>query len=186
MDIKGTAVISTEKFVKENHPDKYQDWLDSLPENSKNLFKDGILAGNWYPLNDAVIIPTKKIGEIFFNNNIENAFYEVGVFSAKYALKGVYKIFVRVASVDFVLKRLTSIFSTYYSEGKIEIINRKKSGVKFYVTGFDKDDEIMITRLSGWAKGVFEVISNKNITINYKNKITDNDKLKSIINANWE
>jgi hypothetical protein len=58
MEIKGTAVKSIPDFIRKTHPEKYQAWLEALPESSQKLFKEGILPSNWYPLQEAAVVPT--------------------------------------------------------------------------------------------------------------------------------
>jgi len=181
MEIKGTAVKSTLFYVKEVFPERYDGWVETLSVKMKEALKYGILAGNWYDLHDYILEPTKKLGDMFFDGNFEEAAFEVGKFSAKYALKGVYKIFVKVASVEFVLKRTTSIFSTYYSSGKFEIIDNSSNIIVFLSTGFKKGDELIFKRIEGWVKGIFEVISKNDTELTSKIEELANDKLETKI-----
>lgn len=186
MQIKGTAVKSTQIFVKETFPDRYSEWFEKLSPSVQNSFADGILAGHWYDLHEYVLEPTTLIGDLFYDGDENTAAFEVGNFSAKYALKGVYKIFVKVASVDFVLKRTTNIFSTYYSEGKFEIIYRTPNRVEFLSTGFERRDELIFERISGWVKGIFEVISKKPFKVSYEISELENNKVSTKIISLWE
>ncbi len=186
MDIKGTAVKSTELFVKEKFADGYEKWINILPEESRKIFEGGILSSSWYSLKDAVLIPTIKIGENFYEGDTEKAAYEVGRFSAVYALKGVYKIFVKIASADFVIKRTTSIFSTYYSNGDFKISHRDSDKVEFIVSGFKKGDEIIFPRITGWAEGVFNVISDQLFETKLEFYEIENDFLEGKINIFWK
>jgi len=180
MDIKGTAVKSIKTFITTKFPDKYNVWIDELPEKTKNYFTNAILPGNWYPLEEAVLIPTKIAGEIFYNGDIEKIGYEMGKESALEALTGIYKIFVKIASVDFVLKRVKTIFSTYYSSGKFEIVSRDEKRIEFLVSGYDKGSELIFDRISGWIDGVFSVISNEIYHVKYE-LIENGDKINSRI-----
>ncbi len=38
MKIKGTAVKTIPEYVKMRFPDQYDEWIDSLPTNSKQIF----------------------------------------------------------------------------------------------------------------------------------------------------
>ncbi len=178
MQIKGTAVKSTGIFVKENYPDRYEEWLASLKDEVKASFVDGVLAGGWFSLEDYVLEPTRKVGELFFNGDIEKGAYEIGKSSAIFALKGIYKIFVKVASVDFVLKRSTSIFSTYYSGGKFEVIDNDGKRVQFLCTGFDESEKLIFNRIAGWLDGIFSVIAH-HADIKFEYKDDENNKLKA-------
>lgn len=186
MQIKGTAVKGTQLFVMEVFPDRYQEWLNALSSEMQEAIKIGILAGTWYDLHTYVLEPTKIIGDLFYNGEHKKAGFEIGNFSAKYALKGVYKIFVKIASVDFVLKRTTAIFSTYYSKGKFLITYQDKSRVEFLSIGFKNGDELIFERITGWVQGIFEVISKHSFKVDYKIKQLDNNNLETHITSYWE
>lgn len=173
-------------FVKERFSNRYSEWFEKLTPKVQSVISDGILAGQWFDLHEFVLEPTKLIGNLFYDGDENTAAFEIGVFSAKYALKGIYKIFVKVASVDFVLKRTTSIFSTYYSEGKFEIIYRTTDRVEFLSTGFIKGDELIFQRISGWVKGIFEVISKNQFKVSYEISESENNKLVTKIISYWE
>jgi len=106
----------------------------------------------------------------------KKAAFEVGYYSAISALKGIYKIFVRVASVDFVLKKVKSIFTTYYSSGDFELINQTTNKFVFEVKGFVEGEELIFERISGWIEGVLHVISKKkyNVTHTYEKNSGNN------------
>lgn len=75
-------------------------------KHHKNIYKDVILSGNWYSLIDSILIPTEKIGELFYNGDVKKAAHQAGKDSALQALSGIYKIFVKIATFDFVAKRV--------------------------------------------------------------------------------
>ncbi|MBP1669883.1 MAG: hypothetical protein H6Q21_2249, partial [Bacteroidetes bacterium] len=58
MEIKGSAVKSIPDFIKKEHQEKYNEWLDALPEESRIIFQDAVLPSNWYSLREAGIVPT--------------------------------------------------------------------------------------------------------------------------------
>ncbi len=185
MEIKGTAVKSTKEFIKSRFLDRYQQWENALPEKSRVYYTSAILSGNWYPLRDAILIPTRIAGDLFFEGDYAKAGFELGRESALEALQGIYKIFVKIASVDFVLKRVKTIFSTYYSSGKFEIVSREEKRIEFLVSGFDKEDDLIFDRISGWIEGIFSVISHEAFTVKH-NVIEKGDKIASQIIALWE
>ncbi|MBN2893057.1 MAG: hypothetical protein JXL97_14405 [Bacteroidales bacterium] len=185
MEIKGTALVSTLHFLNEKFPDKYDEWLQSLPEGTKKFFDDGIMAGTWYPIVEAYIVPTEIIGKICFDGDVEKAAYELGKYSGLDALKGIYKIFVKIASMAFVLKRLKSIFATYYSNGTVETID--KGNVKYFkVIGFQKGHEIIITRIAGWAEALFTVIAKKPTSITHVVKEIEEDFIEGHVEVKWD
>jgi len=61
----------------------------------------------------------------------------MGHFSALDAFKGVYKVFTRIASIDFVLKKTANIFATYYRPRKMEVAERDDRRIILRMTGID-------------------------------------------------
>ena len=62
---------------------------------------------------------------MFFSDEKE-AGLELGRYSAEISLKGIYKIFLKISSPNFVLARASNVFNTYYNPGIVEIIENKK------------------------------------------------------------
>lgn len=185
MEIKGTAIVSTLHFIEENFPNKYKLWYDELPLKSRKFFDEGILAGNWYPLIDAYIVPTEIIGKVFYSGNSKKAAYELGKYSGFEALKGIYKIFVRMASMQYVLKKLKSVYMTYYSDGELEIID--EGNVKYFkLKGFEKGHEIIITRIAGWAEALFTIISKEPSNIEHTIKDVGDNFIEGIVKITWD
>lgn len=185
MEIKGTSLKTTENFVKTKFPQGHNPWLNSLPKEIADYFNDGILIANWYPLIESVIIPTKKIGELFYNNDYKKAAFDVGYFSAVEALNGIYKIFVKVASIDFVIKRSTAIFSTFYKTGVLELVEATSDKVILRATGFKKEESEIFDRVSGWIKGIFDTISTKNFQVTYTIEEKANGFVEAIFLSKW-
>lgn len=159
MEIKGTALKATKKYIQNNYPGQYNVFLKHLPPQSREFYENPILANQWYPLKEGILTPTEIIGELFFDNNKEKGAFEVGIDSAIQALKGIYKIFVRITSLEFVIKRTETIFSTYYSQGNMALIENKENLKRFRVTGFSEAEQLIFYRISGWIFGIFDVIS---------------------------
>ncbi len=186
MQIKGTSVISTHSFVKKKFPQQESSWIASLPEESKKLYTEPVMATNWYPVEEGMLIPVQKIADYFYEGNLQRASYEIGVFSAFQGLNGVYKIFVKMASPSFVLNRSPKIFNTYYSDVNFEITESEKQKAVFKITGFDKKCESILWRVEGWIEETLRIIGSKPIEVSHKVQELDNNKIIGIVNALWQ
>jgi len=187
MEIKGTAVKGTYDFVKEKFPKGFDKWIDSLPFESKEIFTTPILAQNWYNITNSQVIPIKKIAELFYEGNLERAFFDAGKDGANRVLNGIYKVFIRIASAEFVVKKVTLISSTYYSEeGGIKVIDSSKNLIKLDIIGFDEGHEIYIESIRGWIHKLFDIINVHSYDILSEISVMSNKKLdaKLIINYN--
>lgn len=185
MEIKGTAVKSTRGYIAQHFSTRYQEWLDLLPTESKEYYQEVILSGNMYPIVEALLKPTEVAGDLFFDGDYAKAGYELGKSSAVEALSGIYKIFVKIASVDFVLKRVKSIFSTYYSSGRFDIVSNENNRIEFFVSGFSEGENLIFDRIAGWIDGVFSVISTNKYKVLHE-VIEENNRLSCKIFVNFE
>lgn len=161
MKVKGTSLKTTRDFVKSKFPLLYDKWQLSLPEKSKTLLSSTIDSTAWYPFIEGFIIPANKIAEVCYQNNKRAAGVEMGEYSAEIALKGFYKVFLLIASPQFLLQRASKIFTTYYEPSKIEAeIEGSNHGI-LRVIDFEGVDEVIEYRIAGWVKKALELANCK-------------------------
>lgn len=185
MEIKGTAVKTTPDYVKEKFPNRYSEWMNSLPEESRKVFEQPIYATNWYNLIDSVIIPTQKAGDLFFNGNHIEAAHVLGRYSSEIALKGIYKIFVRVSSPHFVLSRASSIFSAYYKPSDIKVVESKDKRCAIKLAQFHVNEKLIMHRIAGWIEQTLEITLKSALTVDVRNEISE-DNLTTLITVEWD
>lgn len=154
MFIKGTAIKSTRDFLLSKFAQKYNDWLISLPAESRKFYSDLIISSKWYPVFESTIIPLQKAAELFYNGNAKKAFYEIGVQSANIGFSGAYKGFVENSDIKNIIDYSMLIFETYYSGGEMKMIN-EKCFIKYSFFGFDKKEELIAYRLAGSIQNLF-------------------------------
>ena len=125
MNVKGTAVETIPLFIKSRFGEQeFKRWLDTQAPESHEIFRSNILASAWYPLKEGLIDPTLKFCDLFYAGRIDGA-VEQGRFSAEHGLKGVYRLFVRLASPEMLV-------------GKLQIIctNKPVNSLRFVVLQF--------------------------------------------------
>ncbi len=165
MEIKGTAVKSIYNFVKERHKEKLQLWLDALPAEAKNIMQNPILATDWYDLNKGCVLPTTAL-KVLYNNDVKKAAWESGRFSADSALTGIYKVFIKVSSPNFIISRAGKIFETYYRPSKIEVVSNVGKTVNLHITEFPEPNKVIDYRIAGWMERALEINNCKNVRVN--------------------
>lgn len=186
MKIKGTSIKSTKNFVEKFHPNQYNQWIDSLPPESHKLFTGTVLATEWYPIMDGMIIPVRKIAELFYNSDEAKAAFDVGKHSAESSLTGVYKIFVKISSPLFLLKRSQNIFSTYYTNSKFEIIDSTKNTAQFRISGFKKEYTQIFDRIEGWIEVALHLVGATPVKLSHDYKEIGNNDIICQLNAEWK
>lgn len=178
IQIKGPSLNYLKEFIDEKYPGSYHRWLEALPAESKEIFNDLILSTNWYNLNNSHIKGIKTLGKVFFNGDEFKAAYEMGKFGGKKALTGLYKVFIRIPSLDFIVKKVSTIAATYYSDGvKITIPHRNAKRMVLSVQGFDVGQELMMANIAGWLDNLMNIISKKQYKIAYNSTPIANNKI---------
>lgn len=181
MEVKGTAVKSIKEYVEKKYSSQFNEWIQLLPESSQKIMTGGIFANNWYPMKDAAVEPTKALAKKFYNNDIPKAARESGRYSAESGLKGVYKIFVRVASPNYIMQRAGRVFTSYYSPSDISVVNGHAKGLTLHITKFPEPEHIIEHRIAGWCERALEFTNCKNVKADITKSLAKGDTLTEII-----
>lgn len=175
MEIKGTAVIAIRDYVKNNFSGKYNEWLNTLSENSKKIYQEAIDASKWYPVNEGGIEPTKKAIELFHNGDLEKGAREAGKYSAQKALTGIYKIFVKAASPAYIIERASRIFSTYYQPCKMKVLSNNNGKILLEISELTMSDIVIENRIAGWIEEALTISGAKKVLIDFPKSYTKGD-----------
>ncbi|RLD41198.1 MAG: hypothetical protein DRI86_13860 [Bacteroidetes bacterium] len=163
INVKGTGVISTKAYVETNHKSQYKAWVNSLPTKSNSIYTKSISATEWYSVEDAYYYPLKHIAERFYNGDERTTGLEVGRFSANYGLKGVYKVFLMIATPQALMRASKRIISVYFSNTEVKIDDVKKKSLVLSCTRVFTTNELFDYRTIGWCMRALELANCKNV-----------------------
>jgi hypothetical protein len=180
MQVKGTALRTTRDFVKTNFPGSYDKWLNSLSPESKKLYTTTLDATAWYPLKEGYSIPVGKIMEICFNKDYKKGGDQLGSWSAEIGLKGFYKVFLLIASPQFLLQRASKIFTTFYEPSEIEASIIGSNDAILRIVRFDEIDEAIEYRIAGWVRKALELANCKEPRYEIKKFLSKGDSATEI------
>lgn len=184
MEVKGIAVASIPKFVQHDFESRFKEWIDSLSKESQTIMKGTILMSNWYPMQEAVIEPTSKICDLFYGYQNQGA-WDAGRFSADYALKGIYKIFVKFGSPEFLIKRASRIMTTYYRPSKLSVPETSSGKAKVHISEFTEPNQFVELRIAGWIERALEISGCKEPDVKITYSLTRGDSITEIT-AKWK
>jgi len=184
MEIKGTAVIAIRDYIKSNQTERYNEWLNKLTDESREIYEGVIDSSKWYPIQTAGVEPTRKAIDIFFHGDYKKGAWEAGKFSAQKALTGIYKIFVKASSPGYIIQRASRIFATYYQPCKMEVLDKTDTSVLLEISNMTVSDIVIEYRIGGWIEKALEISGAKNITIEYPKSITKGDAVTQL-NIRW-
>jgi len=157
MQVKGTALKTTRDFIKTRFPDHYEQWLDSLTTDSRKLFTSTLDATAWYPFHEGYSLPVKMIIELCYAKDHKTGGDQLGSYSAETALKGFYKVFLLIASPQFLMQRASKIFTTFYSPSQVEAEITGPYSAILRVVQFEDIDEAVEYRIAGWIRKALEL-----------------------------
>jgi hypothetical protein len=176
MEIKGSAVKSLTDFIKKFHPERYTEWINSLPEDSKKIFSGPVLPSNWYPLQEAIVIPTEKLGTLI-NQDSNKGAWECGRYSAEISLTGIYKFFIKAASPFFIIDRAGKVFTTYYQPSDMKVTSKGDDFVVLQITRFDEPSDLIEHRIAGWIEKAMEIHGVSFVTVNINKSLAKGDEV---------
>jgi hypothetical protein len=176
IQIKGPSLKYIPEFIEEFYKGTYNEWFRNLPENSKRIFENPIMSTGWYDLNDGHIEAIKTLGKVYFNGDFFKAAYEMGKFGGKKALTGIYSVFIKIPSLEFIVKRVSSIAATYYTNHiEIMVTEMNEKRLNISVKGFYVGQELMMPNISGWLDNLMSIISKKSYSIEYSSVEVSNN-----------
>ncbi|NJM16470.1 MAG: hypothetical protein HC896_14800 [Bacteroidales bacterium] len=175
MEIKGTAVLTIQNFVKHANKGLYNEWVNLLPQASKEIFSNEIYPNQWYDVLYAAVEPSKAIGKMFYNNDEQKAAFESGRYSATQALTGIYKFFVKAASPGFIITRASYVFATYYRPCTMKVLEKADKAVQLRLDSDGPHCEVVQQRIAGWMERGLEISGCANIKIDIPKSIAKGD-----------
>jgi hypothetical protein len=185
MQVKGTALRTTRDFVKARFPDHYDKWIASLTPESKKLFTSTIDATAWYPYKEGYSVPVDRIMEICFHGDKKKGGDQLGSWSAEVSLKGFYKVFLLIASPQFLMQRASKIFTTFYEPSEIEASITGSNDAILRIVRFDQIDESIEYRIAGWVRKALELANCNAPRYEIKQFLSKGDKATEIY-FHWE
>jgi len=185
MEVKGTGIKTTRDFVKSKFSTRYNEWLGSLSNESQKLYAGALDVGGWFNIDKAYYHPLSKISELFYNNNHKKCGDEIGRYSADIALKGIYKVFLLVATPQYLMKRAGNMMQAFYKPCEIEVMQLSQKQVLFKIKNFEKINLVTEYRAAGWCAKALELCNCKNVIYNFKGNLSLGQS-ETIIEFTWE
>ena len=181
--IKGFVVESISSYVREKHQDLYDLWLDSLPRESKKIFTKIVLPTEWYSTEYGCDYPTRTLANLT-QKDVQKLAWDIGRTASEKALNGIYKVFLSICSPQFLIKRSSNIYKSFYKPIEVNILSSSSKSVELTISDILLTDAI-IYRIGGWMQYSLEKTNCRNVVLKLNYIREDNtDKIKYSIT--WE
>ena len=163
MQVRGSVISNIKAYVEKMHPEKYEEWKNSLSEASQELLERPTTS-KWYPIKEGILEPTEKMCDLFYLNAREGA-WKSGRFSAEEALTGIYKVFVVISSPSFLVKRASRMLATFYTPSDVEVVDSSKNSMLVHFTKLPTKSEYLEYRIAGWMEKALEICGCKDLSV---------------------
>jgi len=139
--VKGVVFRAFMRFLREGHGETTTERVLSLlpTDFAEKLRSDTLFTGNWYPL--AWYRQLHAAAQQATGQGVELA-RQKGLTGVTQDLSGIYKIFLRIVSPEFVMGRAAQLFNLYYDTGTMEIVESRRGAARARwrgCAGFDRN-----------------------------------------------
>ena len=164
LSIKGGSIRTKLEYVKDTFGSAGEEKLTDLLKSADAY---PILEANWYPyelFNQVLCF----IAAEFLDGDLSRL-EEVGRYSAKRSLTGVYQSFKQREFLNFVRHRLPKLHTRYYSAGQLDVIQLSDRGCRLCLTSptyYESDLRVA----AGFYQGAAEIMGQENPTCRFEIK----------------
>jgi hypothetical protein len=126
-NIKGSAMAGVMAIAKKQGDEFYRKWLAQLSEEERQAFHR-LLPVKWYPITLNENNGVSVLAKMLFPND-PKAFRKIGALQVRESVNTIYKIFMNLPSVDFLISRAVQVWRTFHDTGefKMEKVNAHES-----------------------------------------------------------
>jgi hypothetical protein len=168
--VKGSTLVPRINYLKAHDPGGVWDrFLAGLTRECADQVTSGLMTHEWYPLDHYVQI-SRGIDRILGRGDLKLV-WELGRYSAEEALKGIYKVFLKIGSPEFVVSAAATIWKQYYDTGRLSILKEDAAdGRKHYrltVQGFQQEDDAIWLSIGGWIERTLELSGARRVKVEW-------------------
>ena len=148
--VKGSAITSRERWVREHHgPTGERRLREALEPEHRALLDAGVLRSAWVPY--SLLIDLSVTADRLFGEGDLAICRQMGAFGAKVNLPTLYRIFFRVGSLPFILKRAARMWEVHYSSGRLSVTDGP-GWVRLLVEDFEDPHPALWEGVTGWGE----------------------------------
>jgi hypothetical protein len=163
--LKGMSFRTTVAFVKSKTGEAgVEKTLSLLPPDPRNSLSRTILSTEFYPFEWIVLLQNAALEVI--GGDRRTTLKQLGRFSAENALTTVYKIFFKLGSPEFIIRKSAQIYGTYFKGGgMIYMSDETKGFVHLKIDRYAGGHPDFCRRLDGYFEMLLELSGAKNVQV---------------------
>jgi hypothetical protein len=175
LHIKGTVVLDTMEAIKARAgKDELERIVAHLDEKTREVLQPPISPSSWYSCDAFARFLEADIRETAGGNEKELIKRSEAVIERQ--LRGIYKMFVRLGSPEFVIRRIAAVHSTYFDGVQIIPEMKGPNAASIQYVGFSRNHRIMGFAIIGFFKKALEISGAKRVDVHFTVPIEAGEK----------
>lgn len=158
-EIKGVGLRGLLKYIKQNYKPGIETILGKLPPEQKRIFDTPILTSKWYPY--SVFTELLKTMDQEMGQGDLSLCRKYGENSGGLDLNSIFKVFLKVGSPQFIIKRSDWFWKQYYRPGGMQVPETSDTMVRIRIVDFPITKEHCKV-MEGWMEKSLEMSGAKN------------------------
>ncbi len=154
--VKGSIIEARKRFVLDGYgPEAWEETVIQLKPELQKILRAPIRRNAWHPfqlfrdLNHAI--------DARFGHGDLQLCRRMGYFGADYNLPTLNRVFYRVSSPGFIMRRATHVWSANYDSGSASVEELEKHHVILHIEGFDTPEASHCLSVQGWCERAIEL-----------------------------
>ncbi len=166
MQVKGVSIKNCQDYIESKYgKEKWGEIIKDLPQSSKEHLPDGVVfPSNWYPVR--VFVDVNEVMLKKYGSGNGRIIRDAAKYGAMNNLKTVYRIFMKVATVDYVVKKAAVMFSQFYDFGHMKHIKSDGSNIVLHLENVP-ELPMIFERVAGYMEGVIASTSARSCDVKY-------------------
>jgi hypothetical protein len=166
VQIKGSAIKETINQIKSRSgEDAFQKILGLLDEETRMICQGDIYSSSWYSLD--LFTRFLEVEIRVLADGREEMITRGSEVVIEKQLRGIYKVFVKLGSPEFVIKQIAAVHATYFQGVPIEVHMQGPGKALVRYTGFEKQHRIMGFAIIGFFKKALEISGAKDVVLRF-------------------
>ncbi len=162
--VKGSAEDTMRKILKKQPQEIQEKYLASLSPEARDTFEHA-MAVSWRELDTNEETNSVALLARTLYPNDPLALQKLAYTMAKDSMPRFYQIFIRIPTVEYVVKRVAKIWSSFYERGEALIENFKDQHFTMVLKQYPDYPPFLREYMCGYLKGVGDLLHLKNVAV---------------------
>ncbi len=164
VQVKGSTLVPRWAYLEEKAtPEQKARVLERLSPELRRDLEAGVLHNRWYPF-EYLLQLVRALDQVLGRGD-QALILELGKYAAEKVLPTIYRVFYKVGSPEYIIKRATRVWAQYYSSGRLTLVTLGPRKVKILLEDFATPAHEHCLSVQGWIIKTLEMSGARDIRL---------------------